>query len=98
LKEYDVPLRKAILIIRSLLLNQFKETNGVLFDVRDSPGGTIHYAATLVQLFKGESSHVYDRYRRNNVTDEIIKQRYAENSVYLFFLSNYMKLIYPYIT
>lgn len=40
--------------IRSLLATEFKNTTGVIFDLRNNLGGQIHLAETLVQYFSPE--------------------------------------------
>ncbi|KAJ3089935.1 hypothetical protein HK102_005129 [Quaeritorhiza haematococci] len=42
---------RAVLLIRGLLINQFKDTEGVIFDVRSNPGGIIAFAEKIPQLF-----------------------------------------------
>jgi C-terminal processing protease CtpA/Prc len=71
--EY-VSLEDIIPFIRRLLLVELKETDALLFDVRDNPGGYVYFAQALVQLFKGTSKHVKYRLVKNSIHDELISQ------------------------
>jgi hypothetical protein len=44
----DVP--KVVLLVRSLLLNELKDTNSLVFDIRDNGGGVVTMADTIPQL------------------------------------------------
>ena len=41
----------SIEIIRRLLINEFAQTDGLIFDLRGNPGGQISFAEKMVQLF-----------------------------------------------
>jgi hypothetical protein len=41
----------ALAIIRNLLLNELKDTEALLFDLRDNGGGSVQFAETIPQLF-----------------------------------------------
>ncbi|KAH6583868.1 hypothetical protein BASA61_007826 [Batrachochytrium salamandrivorans] len=43
---------KAIMIVRSLLANELKDTNSVIYELRGNPGGSVSFSDGMVQLFK----------------------------------------------
>ncbi|KAH9264063.1 hypothetical protein BASA83_012498 [Batrachochytrium salamandrivorans] len=43
---------KAIMIVRSLLANELKDTNSVIYELRGNPGGIVSFSDGMVQLFK----------------------------------------------
>jgi hypothetical protein len=44
--------REAVLLIRNLLLNELKDTNALLWDIRSNGGGSVPFADSLPQLFQ----------------------------------------------
>ncbi|KAH9274542.1 hypothetical protein BASA83_003178 [Batrachochytrium salamandrivorans] len=67
--ETKIPaIEKAIMIIRSLLVNEFKDTNSVMYDLRDNPGGSTKFADTMVQFFKFGFEPYSDSFLINNIT------------------------------
>ncbi|KAH6577291.1 hypothetical protein BASA60_004102 [Batrachochytrium salamandrivorans] len=60
-----------ILTIRELLVNQLKDTDSVLFDVRDNPGGLGPAADAIIQLFKPDVTASQFRYLKNDVTKDL---------------------------
>ncbi|KAH6577698.1 hypothetical protein BASA60_003895 [Batrachochytrium salamandrivorans] len=48
----SLAIEKAIMIVRSLLVNELKDTKSVIYDLRGNPGGSADFADSMVQLFK----------------------------------------------
>ncbi|KAH6565957.1 hypothetical protein BASA62_006954 [Batrachochytrium salamandrivorans] len=59
---------KAIMIVRSLLANELKDTNSVIYELRGNPGGSVSFSDGMVQLFKPDFHPFGDQYLMNNVT------------------------------
>ncbi|KAH6560530.1 hypothetical protein BASA60_000270 [Batrachochytrium salamandrivorans] len=64
----SLAVEKAIMIIRSLLVNELSNTNSVIYELRDNPGGNTRFAEGMVQLFKPGFKPFGDRYLINNIT------------------------------
>ncbi|KAH6596375.1 hypothetical protein BASA50_005080 [Batrachochytrium salamandrivorans] len=64
----SLAVEKAIMIIRSLLVNELSNTNSVIYELRDNPGGNTRFAEGMVQLFKPGFKPFGDRYMINNIT------------------------------
>ncbi|KAL2914453.1 hypothetical protein HK105_206020 [Polyrhizophydium stewartii] len=62
------PIITPINAIRSVLANQLKDTNSLLIDLRNNPGGIITLANTLLQLFGADIPPFQSRYIRTNVS------------------------------
>ncbi|KAH6596588.1 hypothetical protein BASA50_005026 [Batrachochytrium salamandrivorans] len=62
---------KAIMIVRSLLANELKDTNSVIYELRGNPGGSVSFSDGMVQLFKPDFHPFGDQYLMNNVTYNI---------------------------
>ncbi|KAH6595693.1 hypothetical protein BASA50_005648 [Batrachochytrium salamandrivorans] len=62
---------KAIMVVRSLLVNELKDTNSVIYELRGNPGGIVSFSDGMVQLFKPDFHPFGDRYLMNNVTYNI---------------------------
>ncbi|KAH6562767.1 hypothetical protein BASA62_008961 [Batrachochytrium salamandrivorans] len=62
---------KAIMIVRSLLANELKDTNSVIYELRGNPGGIVSFSDGMVQLFKPDFHPFGGRYLMNNVTYNI---------------------------
>ncbi|KAH6594069.1 hypothetical protein BASA50_006975 [Batrachochytrium salamandrivorans] len=60
-----------IATIRELLVNQLKDTDSVLFDVRGNTGGLISAADGIIQLFKPDATASQFRYLKNEVTKNV---------------------------
>ncbi|KAH6581537.1 hypothetical protein BASA60_002369 [Batrachochytrium salamandrivorans] len=60
-----------IATIRELLVNQLKDTNSILFDVRGNTGGLISAADGIIQLFKPDVTASQFRYLKNEVTKDL---------------------------
>ncbi|KAH9270752.1 hypothetical protein BASA83_007114 [Batrachochytrium salamandrivorans] len=43
---------KAVMIVRSLLANELKDTKSVIYELRGNSGGDVDFADSMVQLFK----------------------------------------------
>ncbi|KAH6584489.1 hypothetical protein BASA61_007387 [Batrachochytrium salamandrivorans] len=56
---------------RELLVNQLKDTNSILFDVRGNTGGLISAADGIIQLFKPDVTASQFRYLKNEVTKDL---------------------------
>nr|KAJ3416727.1 hypothetical protein HK105_001188 [Polyrhizophydium stewartii] len=58
-----------ITVIRDLATHELKDTNAIVFDIRDNGGGYISMANNLPQLFRAEPFNPFGAwYLRNNVT------------------------------
>ncbi|KAH9272256.1 hypothetical protein BASA83_005600 [Batrachochytrium salamandrivorans] len=73
---------KAIMIIRSLLANELKDTNSVIFELRGNPGGYISLANGMPQLFKPDFNPFGARYLMNNITYNIFVNGRDPNSTW----------------
>ncbi|KAH6562746.1 hypothetical protein BASA62_008939, partial [Batrachochytrium salamandrivorans] len=62
---------KAIMVVRSLLVNELKDTNSVIYELRGNPGGIVSFSDGMVQLFKPDFHPFGGRYLMNNVTYNI---------------------------
>ncbi|KAH9250707.1 hypothetical protein BASA81_011490 [Batrachochytrium salamandrivorans] len=62
---------KAVMIVRSLLANELKDTNSVMYDLRGNSGGNADFASNMVQLFKPDFKPFGDRYLMNKITQNI---------------------------
>ncbi|KAH6584330.1 hypothetical protein BASA61_007535 [Batrachochytrium salamandrivorans] len=56
------------MIVRSLLANELKDTNSVIYELRGNPGGSVSFSDGMVQLFKPDFHPFGDSYLMNNVT------------------------------
>ncbi|KAH6594771.1 hypothetical protein BASA50_006446 [Batrachochytrium salamandrivorans] len=59
---------KAIMIIRSLLTNELKDTNSVMYELRGNSGGDAEFTDNMVQLFKPDFQPFGNRYLMNQIT------------------------------
>ncbi|KAH9273995.1 hypothetical protein BASA83_003630 [Batrachochytrium salamandrivorans] len=64
-------IEKAIMIVRSLLANELKDTKSVIYDLRGNPGGSAEFADSMVQLFNPDFLPFGDRYLMNELTQKI---------------------------
>ncbi|KAH9264304.1 hypothetical protein BASA83_012196, partial [Batrachochytrium salamandrivorans] len=62
---------KAVMIVRSLLANELKDTNSVMYDLRGNLGGNVDFADNMVQLFKPDFEPFGDCYLMNKITQNI---------------------------
>ncbi|KAH9276722.1 hypothetical protein BASA83_000856 [Batrachochytrium salamandrivorans] len=62
---------KAVMVIRSLLANELKDTNSVIYELRENSGGSVRFASNMVQLFKPDFHPFGDRYLMNPITQNI---------------------------
>ncbi|KAH9270080.1 hypothetical protein BASA83_007754 [Batrachochytrium salamandrivorans] len=60
-----------IVTIRGLLVNQLKDTDSVVFDIRGNSGGVIFTADGIIQLFKPDVAASQFRYLKNDVTKSL---------------------------
>ncbi|KAH6577351.1 hypothetical protein BASA60_004092 [Batrachochytrium salamandrivorans] len=67
----DTNFMVLIVTIRDLLVNQLKDTDSVLFDVRGNGGGLISAADGIIQLFKPDVTASQFRYLKNEVTKDL---------------------------
>ncbi|KAH9253118.1 hypothetical protein BASA81_008953 [Batrachochytrium salamandrivorans] len=61
----NLVVEKATMIIRSLLVNELKDTHSVIYDLRGNSGGNAEFADSMVQLFKPDFKPFGDRYLMN---------------------------------
>ncbi|KAH6585673.1 hypothetical protein BASA50_001007 [Batrachochytrium salamandrivorans] len=66
----SLAIEKAIMIVRSLLVNELKDTKSVIYELRGNPGGSAKFADSMVQLFKPDFEPFGDRYLMNDLTHE----------------------------
>ncbi|KAH9267252.1 hypothetical protein BASA84_000733, partial [Batrachochytrium salamandrivorans] len=59
---------KAIMIIRSLLTNELKDTKSVMYELRGNSGGDAEFTDNMVQLFKPDFKPFGNRYLMNQIT------------------------------
>ncbi|KAH6566323.1 hypothetical protein BASA60_009534 [Batrachochytrium salamandrivorans] len=71
---------KAIMIVRSLLANELKDTNSVIYELRGNPGGSVSFSDGMVQLFKPDFHPFGDQYLMNNVTYNIFAKDQDPNA------------------
>ncbi|KAH6588477.1 hypothetical protein BASA50_010703 [Batrachochytrium salamandrivorans] len=67
----SLAIEKAIMIVRSLLVNELKDTNSVIYELRGNPGGSAKFADSMVQLFKPDFEPFGSRYLMNDLTYDI---------------------------
>ncbi|KAH9246362.1 hypothetical protein BASA81_016100 [Batrachochytrium salamandrivorans] len=67
----SLAVEKAVMIIRSLLANELKDTYSVMYELRGNSGGNVKFANSLVQLFKPDFQPFGDRYLMNKITQSI---------------------------
>ncbi|KAH9268101.1 hypothetical protein BASA83_009490 [Batrachochytrium salamandrivorans] len=58
--------------VRSLLVNELKNTKSVIYDLRGNPGGDAKFADSMVQLFKPDFEPFGDRYLMNKITHSLV--------------------------
>ncbi|KAH6576588.1 hypothetical protein BASA60_004463 [Batrachochytrium salamandrivorans] len=56
---------------RDLLVNQLKDTDAILLDIRGNPGGSISSADGIIQLFRSDFTASQFRYLKNEVTESL---------------------------
>ncbi|KAH6577569.1 hypothetical protein BASA60_003975 [Batrachochytrium salamandrivorans] len=62
---------KAVMIVRSLLANELKDTKSVIYELRGNSGGNVDFANNMVQLFKPDFEPFGSRYLMNEITQNI---------------------------
>ncbi|KAH9248617.1 hypothetical protein BASA81_013731 [Batrachochytrium salamandrivorans] len=67
----SLAIEKAVMIIRSLLANELKDTYSVIYDLRGNSGGHAEFANRMVQLFKPNFEPFGDRYLMSKITFNI---------------------------
>ncbi|KAH6602786.1 hypothetical protein BASA61_000759 [Batrachochytrium salamandrivorans] len=67
----NLAILKATMTIRSLLVNELKDTKSVMYDLRGNSGGDVKFANSMVQLFKSDFKPFGDRYLMNQITFNI---------------------------
>ncbi|KAH6590436.1 hypothetical protein BASA50_009411 [Batrachochytrium salamandrivorans] len=64
----NLAVLKSVMVIRSLLVNELKDTKSVMFDLRGNSGGDTEFANNMVQLFKPDFQPFGHRYLMNKIT------------------------------
>ncbi|KAH9268073.1 hypothetical protein BASA83_009580 [Batrachochytrium salamandrivorans] len=64
-------VEKAVMIIRSLLANELKDTKSVMYELRGNSGGDAEFANSLVQLSKPDFQPFGHRYLMNEITFDL---------------------------
>ncbi|KAH6590857.1 hypothetical protein BASA61_005078 [Batrachochytrium salamandrivorans] len=59
------------LTIRNLLVDQLKDTDSIVFDIRGNSGGSISGADAIIQLFKSDVTASQFRYLKNDATKSL---------------------------
>ncbi|KAH9277130.1 hypothetical protein BASA83_000657 [Batrachochytrium salamandrivorans] len=77
----SLAIEKATMIIRSLLTNELKDTNSVMYELRGNLGGDADFADSMVQLFKPDFQSFGDCYLMNKITQNIFFDGEDPNSV-----------------
>ncbi|KAH6583795.1 hypothetical protein BASA61_007854 [Batrachochytrium salamandrivorans] len=67
----DITFLFLILTIRDLLVNQLKDTDAILLDIRGNPGGSISSADGIIQLFRSDATASQFRYLKNDATESL---------------------------
>ncbi|KAH6579733.1 hypothetical protein BASA60_003158, partial [Batrachochytrium salamandrivorans] len=67
----SLAVEKAVMVIRSLLANELKDTHSVMYELRGNSGGSVKFANSMVQLFKPDFQPFGDRYLMNQITQNI---------------------------
>ncbi|KAH9253119.1 hypothetical protein BASA81_008954 [Batrachochytrium salamandrivorans] len=67
----NLAVLKAVMTIRSLLVNELKDTKSVIYDLRGNSGGDVDFANNMVQLFKPDFKPFGDRYLMNKITLDV---------------------------
>ncbi|KAH9265228.1 hypothetical protein BASA83_011228 [Batrachochytrium salamandrivorans] len=67
----SLAILKAVMVIRSLLVNELKDTHSVIYELRGNSGGSVKFASNMVQLFKPNFEPFGDRYLMNKITQNI---------------------------
>ncbi|KAH9271847.1 hypothetical protein BASA83_005949 [Batrachochytrium salamandrivorans] len=62
---------KAVMIVRSLLANELKDTHSVIYELRGNSGGNVEFANSMVQLFKPDFQPFGNCYLMNEITQNI---------------------------
>ncbi|KAH6581767.1 hypothetical protein BASA61_008915 [Batrachochytrium salamandrivorans] len=70
-KTKSLAFLKATMIVRSLLVNELKDTHSVMYELRGNSGGDAEFADSLVQLFKPDFQPFGDRYLMNKITLDV---------------------------
>ncbi|KAH6602669.1 hypothetical protein BASA61_000896 [Batrachochytrium salamandrivorans] len=71
---------KAVMIIRSLLVNELKYTKSVMYDLRGNSGGNVEFANNMVQLFKPDFKPFGDRFLMNKITHNLFVNKKNPNA------------------
>ncbi|KAH6585941.1 hypothetical protein BASA50_000884 [Batrachochytrium salamandrivorans] len=64
-------VEKAVMIVRSLLVNEPKDTHSVIYELRGNSGGDADFASSMIQLFKPDFHPFGGRYLMNQITFNI---------------------------
>ncbi|KAH6560251.1 hypothetical protein BASA62_000220 [Batrachochytrium salamandrivorans] len=66
--------------IRNLLVNQLKNTDAILLDIRGNSGGLISVADGIIQLFKSDVTASTFRYLKNDATKSLFYKGLSSNN------------------
>ncbi|KAH9248020.1 hypothetical protein BASA81_014358 [Batrachochytrium salamandrivorans] len=69
----DITFLFLILTIRDLLVNQLKDTDAILLDIRGNPGGSISSADGIIQLFRSDFTASQFRYLKNDHRESFLQ-------------------------
>ncbi|KAH6600496.1 hypothetical protein BASA50_002241 [Batrachochytrium salamandrivorans] len=67
----NLAVLKAVMIIRSLLANELKNTKSVMYELRGNSGGNVRFANSMIRLFKSDFEPFGDRYLMNQITHNV---------------------------
>ncbi|KAH6585926.1 hypothetical protein BASA50_000870 [Batrachochytrium salamandrivorans] len=71
--ETKIPaVEKAVMIVRSLLANELKDTKSVMYELRGNSGGDADFASSMIQLFKPDFHPFGGRYLMNQITFNLV--------------------------
>ncbi|KAH6566020.1 hypothetical protein BASA50_005262 [Batrachochytrium salamandrivorans] len=76
----SLAVQKAVMIVRSLLVNELKDTHSVMYELRGNSGGNVRFANSMVQLFKPDFEPFGDRYLMNKITYNVFVKGKDPNS------------------
>nr|KAJ3418073.1 hypothetical protein HK105_000394 [Polyrhizophydium stewartii] len=67
--------------MHAFLLNELKDTDSIVFDLRDNGGGSIFFVKAIPQLFKPDFPESSSKYLRNKIGyNSLVASQYAEKT------------------
>ena len=63
-------------------MRQLKDTNGLLIDVRDNPGGLINLADYIPQLFGSNIESVKGNFKVNSINNALVKNTFSKSDIW----------------